>query len=72
MGLFGFHLHFCFRLLDATAGKRKQYLNSKENKKEEKAAQKSDTTEALPRPSVRGVDKALTKMMTTNLIILVA
>ena len=43
---------FCFRLLDAIAGKRKQYLNSKENKKEEKGTQKSDT-KTLPRPSVQ-------------------
>ena len=36
VGLFGFYLHFYFGLL--VAGKKKQYLNSKENKKEEKGA----------------------------------
>ncbi|CAH3180892.1 unnamed protein product, partial [Porites lobata] len=35
------------------AGKKKQYLNSKKHKKEEKWAQKSDTPEALPRPSAQ-------------------
>ena len=34
VGLFGINLHFYFGLL--VAGKKKQYLNSKENKKEEK------------------------------------
>ena len=34
VGLFGINLHFYFGLL--VAGKKNQYLNSKENKKEEK------------------------------------
>ena len=49
--LFGLNLHFYFGRL--VAGKKKQYLNSKKHKKEEKWAQKSDTTEALPRPSAQ-------------------
>ena len=52
VGLFGINLHFCFGILDVIAGKRKQYLNRKENKKEEKGAQKTDT-QTLWRPSVR-------------------
>ena len=52
VGLFGSNLHFCFGLLDVTAGKRKQYLNSKENKKEEKRTQKTDT-KTLPRGTVQ-------------------
>ena len=48
ISLFGLNLHFYFGLL--VAGKKKQYLNSKKHKKEEKWAQKSDTPEALPWP----------------------
>ena len=51
VGLFGLNPHFYFGLL--VAGKKKQYLNSKKHKKEEKWAQKSDTPEALPRPSAQ-------------------
>ena len=49
VGLFGLNLHFYFGLL--VAGKKKQYLNSKKHKKEEKGKWKSDTPEALPWPA---------------------
>ena len=52
VGVFGINLHFCFGLLDVIAGKEKQYLNRKENKKEKKGVQKSDT-QTLPRQSVQ-------------------
>ena len=51
VGLFGLNLHFYFDLL--VAGKKKQYLHSKKHKKEEKGEKKSDTPEALPRPSAK-------------------
>ena len=51
VGLFGLNLHFYSALL--VVGKKKQYLNSKKHKKEEKGEKKSDTREALPRPSAQ-------------------
>ena len=51
VGLFGLNLHFYFSLL--VAGKEKQHLNGKEQKNKEKGEEKSDTPEALPRPSAQ-------------------
>ena len=48
--IFGLNLHFYIQPL--AAWKRKQYLNSKEHKKEEEGAQKTDT-QTLPRPSAQ-------------------
>ena len=50
VGLFGLNLHFYFGLLVA---RKKQYLNSKKHKKEENGEKKSDTPEAVPRPSAQ-------------------